>query len=196
MPLKMRVQRPTTRSDCGSGGINAQRPCPWVGCKWNLWIETSHGGSGSDRSAPHLPKTDPTTLRYSCALDVAESHDDTMTLEEVGKVLRKTRERVRQIEETGAKKVRGQQGAKDALDLVTMLGSYEPVAPAPYPLLTAAERKTVRRLRPEGRPKVLCKRTGCARSARRSPGFKPRAGLAGYCSWACAHLDGVVHARN
>ena len=192
----MRSERPITRADCAEGGSNAQRPCPWVGCRWNLWIETSHGGSGSEKSPPHLPKTDPTSMRYTCALDVAESTGSTRTLEEVGNVLRKTRERVRQIESTAMKKIRKtpavEKRARDALDLSTMLGGYEFVEPTPGPLFTTAERAAIRRFRPDGRPAPLCKRVGCQRTGRRRKSFTSASPLAGYCSYVCARLARAV----
>jgi hypothetical protein len=84
---------PRTRSECECSDV---RPCPFVRCKYNLLIDVSDSG----------------TIRYnfpawdapdSCALDVAEY--DGCTLEEVGRLMNITRERVRQIEEAAITKL-------------------------------------------------------------------------------------------
>ncbi len=177
--------------------MNAQRPCPFATCRWALWPETGHGGSG----AGSVPKTDPLTLKHTCVLDVVESgatgagEGRGMTLEEVGKVLRLTRERVRQIETVASTKVRQNPMAHDAMDLATMLTGYsEPTMPPGGPLFTTAERHIVRRLRPEGQghDMLLCKRTGCTRPVRPRLGGHGARRAAGYCSYACAHLDGAL----
>jgi len=67
---------PKTRGDCRDG----LRPCPYVRCYYHLWSFT--------RAKP-LP-------HESCILDVADHGG--ATLEEVGKLMGITRERVRQIE--------------------------------------------------------------------------------------------------
>jgi hypothetical protein len=87
--------RPTTRSDC-ENGINDQRPCPWVGCKYHLYLEVNER-TGSIKLV--FPELEPWELKETCALDVAARGG--ITLEEVGELSNRTRERVRQ-EETQA----------------------------------------------------------------------------------------------
>lgn len=81
--------RPRTRGDC-AGGI---RPCPYVACKWNLYLDV--GRSGSIKL--NFPDLEPEQLGETCALDVADRGG--LPLEQVGDLMNMTRERVRQIEE-------------------------------------------------------------------------------------------------
>lgn len=85
-------ERPRVRSECEDG----QRPCPYVGCRYHLYLDV-----------PNQPKTkrykklqiyhptEPWNVHKSCALDVAE--EGYHTLDEIGEILNCTRERVRQI---------------------------------------------------------------------------------------------------
>jgi hypothetical protein len=90
--LKVRIDepRPKTRGDCKDG----PRPCPWVGCKYHLYLDVNeHTGSVKY----NYPNKDPEDLEESCALDVADR--DGLTLDEVGQLLNLSRERIRQMEE-------------------------------------------------------------------------------------------------
>ena len=84
--------RPRTRADCQPGGMNAERPCPWIGCRHSNYLEIGLGGGISFNH----PDLEPWEMTHSCSLDVAE--EGGMTLEELGKRLNLTRERARQIE--------------------------------------------------------------------------------------------------
>jgi hypothetical protein len=83
--------RPLTRADCEEAG----RPCPYVGCKYNLYLDVSPE-TGSIKI--NFPSVDPLAMdeNASCALDLTERMG--MTLDEVGSVMNVTRERIRQIE--------------------------------------------------------------------------------------------------
>jgi hypothetical protein len=82
--------RPKTRGDCAS----VPRPCPFVACSMNLYLDTSEMGS-IILNFPHLePGQMP--AEQSCALDLADQGN--MTLEEIAVVTNLTRERIRQIE--------------------------------------------------------------------------------------------------
>ncbi len=88
--------RPQTRNDC----VNGPRPCPYVGCRYNLYLEETT--SLSIRFMfPHLEPWEMEPTR-SCTLDVAEQGDH--TLDEVGTFINVTRERIRQIEYVALKK--------------------------------------------------------------------------------------------
>lgn len=89
--------RPKTRGDC----VNGIRPCPYVGCSHHLYLEVKKNGNITV-SFPDITPDEMTTP--SCVLDVVDSGD--ATLEEVGQHVNITRERVRQIEERGIKKLR------------------------------------------------------------------------------------------
>jgi hypothetical protein len=90
--------KPLCRADCA----NVPRPCPYVSCKWHLYIDVTESGS----LKVNFPALEPHELpaRGSCALDVAE--DGRHSLYEVCGLLNVTRERVRQIEEIALGKLR------------------------------------------------------------------------------------------
>jgi len=79
--------RPKTRSDC----IDGVRPCPYVGCKYNLYLDARPNGNIQF----FFPDLEPDEMAVSCVLDVADN--GWHTLEEVGELLNVTRERARQI---------------------------------------------------------------------------------------------------
>ncbi len=84
--------RPQTRADCEDG----PRPCPFVSCKYHLFLDVNPE-TGSLRIT--FPDTDISEIEESCALDVA--NQDGRTLEQVGRLVNLTRERIRQIEVHG-----------------------------------------------------------------------------------------------
>jgi len=79
--------KPQTRGDCA----DVPRPCPYVSCRHNLYLDVSEIGSIKQNF-----QVDPWDMKESCALDVAECGG--MTLDEVGIMMNLTRERIRQIE--------------------------------------------------------------------------------------------------
>ena len=82
--------RPKTRGDCAK----VPRPCPYVACKQNLYLDVSETGS-IVLNFPHLePGQMPAA--QSCALDLADR--GAMTLEDIAVVTNLTRERIRQVE--------------------------------------------------------------------------------------------------
>jgi hypothetical protein len=86
-------ERPTTRGDCLSGGVNGMRPCPWVSCRHHLAIGVDEHNGNIKLVFPSLDVSD---MRTSCVLDVAD--DGGTTLDGVGVLMNLTRERIRQIE--------------------------------------------------------------------------------------------------
>ncbi len=89
--------RPKNRSDC----ISSPRPCVFVSCKYNLYLDVNPE-TGSIKL--NFPDKEIFELEYTCALDVAEKGG--ITLEEVGEIMNLTRERIRQVETRGLEKVR------------------------------------------------------------------------------------------
>jgi len=82
--------RPKTRGDCA----RVPRPCSYVACSHNLYLDISETGS-IILNFPHLePGQMPAD--QSCALDLAARGG--MTLEEIAVVTNLTRERIRQVE--------------------------------------------------------------------------------------------------
>lgn len=84
-------ERPKTRGDCA----RVPRPCPYVACSYNFYLDVSDKTGSIILNFPHLePGQMPAD--QSCALDLAERGP--MTLEEIAVVTNLTRERIRQIE--------------------------------------------------------------------------------------------------
>jgi len=90
--------RPRTRGECEGG----PRPCGFVGCRHNLWLDISRGGGTIKINFPDVAPED-VPPESSCSLDVADrgSH----TLVEIGEVMNLVRERIRQIEFRALKKL-------------------------------------------------------------------------------------------
>ena len=82
--------RPKTRADCAG----VARPCPYVACKHNLFLDVAETES-IILNFPHL-QPDEMPPDRSCSLDLAERGP--MTLEEIAVVTNLTRERIRQVE--------------------------------------------------------------------------------------------------
>ncbi|MCG8555884.1 MAG: DNA-binding protein [Proteobacteria bacterium] len=96
--------RPTTRAECA----DMERPCPFVACKYHLYIDV-HPVRGSIKL--NFPDLEVWEMTDTCALDIADRGGT--TLEEVGVIMNLTRERVRQLETQGLGKLRsGQQAEK------------------------------------------------------------------------------------
>lgn len=92
------IPRPFTRSECMT---TEQRPCPWVACKHHLYLDVNPE-TGSIKI--NFPDLEPWQLEHTCALDVADRGG--ITLEEVGEIMNLTRERIRQVEVRGLRKLR------------------------------------------------------------------------------------------
>ena len=88
--------RPKTRSECK----DMERPCPYVSCKYHLYIDV-HPVRGSIKL--NFPDIEVWEMNETCALDVADRGG--ITLEEVGEIMNLTRERVRQVETAGLAKL-------------------------------------------------------------------------------------------
>jgi hypothetical protein len=82
-------EKPSTRAECADG----PRPCPYVSCKYHLYIDVSARTGAIKLNFPDLEVWD---LGESCALDVADRGGT--TLEDVGAIMNLTRERIRQVE--------------------------------------------------------------------------------------------------
>lgn len=114
-------ERPRRRSDCMTAeqlardpdwvadhpgeqpvdGPNAARPCPWARCKYHLFSDVR---KNLKLNFPHVDPDELGELKDTCVLDVAD--EGGIVLEEVGERLNVTRERARQLEERGLKKLK------------------------------------------------------------------------------------------
>jgi len=81
--------RPQTRAEC----IEGPRPCPYVSCRYHLYLDV-HPHHGSIKL--NFPDIEVEDMTESCALDVADR--DGLSLEETAAALNVVRERIRQIE--------------------------------------------------------------------------------------------------
>jgi hypothetical protein len=88
--------RPQTRGECAE----MERPCPFVSCKYHLYIDV-HPVRGSIKI--NFPDLEVWEMTDTCALDIADRGG--ITLEEVGEIMNLTRERVRQVETQGLAKL-------------------------------------------------------------------------------------------
>lgn len=89
--------RPRTRAECRED----VRPCPWVACKFHLYLDVNPE-TGSIKI--NFPDLEPWDMQETCSLDVAERGG--ITLEEVGEIMNLTRERIRQVEVRGLLKLK------------------------------------------------------------------------------------------
>ena len=84
------VQRPRTRADCEDG----PRPCPWVGCRYSLYLDVKN------RSIKlNFPALEVDEMVESCALDVADRGE--ATLPELSAVMNLSYDRSYQITALG-----------------------------------------------------------------------------------------------
>jgi hypothetical protein len=102
--------RPTTRGDCAE----MERPCPFVACKYHLYIDV-HPVRGSIKI--NFPDVEVWEMTDTCALDIADRGG--ITLEEVGQIMNLTRERVRQLETQGLAKLQEVEGVDKLHDYVS-----------------------------------------------------------------------------
>lgn len=102
--------KPVSRGDCA----NVARPCPYVSCKYHLYIDVNPATGSIKINFPDLEVWE---LQHSCALDVAQTGG--ITLEEVGEILNLTRERIRQVEVRGLMKLR-ENGGEEMLSYLSV----------------------------------------------------------------------------
>lgn len=101
---------PRYREDCH----RMPRPCLYVSCRHHLYLDVNPE-TGSVKF--NFPDKEIWELEETCALDVAERGG--VTLEEVGRIMNLTRERIRQIEIQGLKKIQGQDMGEEGLESFT-----------------------------------------------------------------------------
>lgn len=136
------VPRPRTRADCGPGGCNEVRPCPFVSCRAHLALDVRGRTVVMPREIDDL-----CSMRDTCALDVADRGE--ATLEEIGELLGigVSRERARQIEDAALRHMR--------LAMRVLLGETGLKPPPPKLCWRCKERA----IEPGGTMCLSCKRT-------------------------------------
>jgi len=96
-----KVERPKTRDECPEC-----RPCPFVGCKWNTYLDVQRTGMIRFSRDGVEPWDVPAST--SCVLDVTDR--GRATLEEIGDAMAMTRERARQIQDAALAKLEADRG--------------------------------------------------------------------------------------
>ncbi|HEX4477248.1 MAG TPA: sigma factor-like helix-turn-helix DNA-binding protein [Polyangiaceae bacterium] len=122
--------KPAAREEC----LDGPRPCPFVSCKYHLFIDVSPRTGAIKLNFPDLEVWD---MGESCSLDVADRGGT--TLEDVGAIMNLTRERIRQVEVKALAKL-------EALRDMMALREYVdegPVGKRRLPQLTKADLATV-----------------------------------------------------
>jgi hypothetical protein len=94
IPIEM-ARRPVSRGSCEGG----PRPCVFVACRHNLYLDVCGSGSLVVNGAAQ-----PEDLESTCALDIAERGP--LPVDEVAALLGTTRARVHQIEAQALRKLR------------------------------------------------------------------------------------------
>lgn len=94
----LKVLRPQTRADC----VDVPRPCPFVACRYNMYLDVRDDGG----IRINFPDREPGEMTASCALDLAS--DGPRTLDLIGALMGVSKERARQLEASGLRKVKVQ----------------------------------------------------------------------------------------
>jgi hypothetical protein len=89
------VVRPRTRADCLPGGINGERPCPFVSCAAHLALDVQAHGTYASLKL-NFPDVEIWDMAETCMFDVADRGG--ASLDEVAALMNVSEERVRQIE--------------------------------------------------------------------------------------------------
>jgi len=123
---EVEVEKPRTRIEC----LGGERPCPFVSCKYHLYLDVSAKTGAIKLNFPDLEVWE---MAETCALDVADRGGT--TLEEVCAIMNLTRERIRQVEVKGLAKLQ-------ALKEMSILRDYVdegPVGKRRLPVLAVPE---------------------------------------------------------
>ncbi len=108
--LDIRYQRPRIRQDCEPGGINQQRPCPWVSCRYHLYLDIVDERDDENALEVNFPQKEVWEIPHTCLLDVTdlteEVDHEALTLEEIADLLGYSVERTESVLRKGMLKVR------------------------------------------------------------------------------------------
>ena len=101
------IEIPKTRAECKHG----IRPCPYFSCKYNLYLDVNKKNGSIKFNFPDLGFDE---LEETCALDIIERGES--TLEDIGRYMNLTRERVRQIQDRVIEKLKAMGFPEDVLE--------------------------------------------------------------------------------
>ena len=102
------LDRPLTRADCQPGGEHYHRPCPYVSCIHNLFIEVDED-TGDIVGDPDADPWEQDPDR-SCTLDIVDEHPNGIVIEEISDVLQAKIDEMIETEERLLTKLREQRG--------------------------------------------------------------------------------------
>jgi hypothetical protein len=111
-------RRPRVRAECENG----PRPCPWVGCRYHLYLDTYTTGDPENPTPGliiHRPDLEPLELPDTCLLDLAARGP--YTLAQIGDIFDLSRERIRQIEAGALRKLARRTDARDPDAVIKLL---------------------------------------------------------------------------
>lgn len=94
----LKILRPQKRADCAE----VPRPCPFIACRYNLYLDVREDGG----IRFNFPDREPDEMTASCVLDLAA--DGPRTLDLIGALMGVSKERARQLEAAGLRKVKQQ----------------------------------------------------------------------------------------
>lgn len=94
-PEEHAIERPRTRGECRDG----PRPCPWIACRYHLYLDVTDRGSIRINHAG-----EPDELVDSCALDMADAGP--RSFDGIGRAMNVSRSRVEQLAEPALERVR------------------------------------------------------------------------------------------
>lgn len=100
------TERPKKRSECPT-----QRPCPFVSCRYHLYLDVNESGTIKF----NFHGIEPWEMKESCVLDITDK-EIPLTLNDVGEHMSLVRERVRQIELSALQKI------EKEMDLTKIIG--------------------------------------------------------------------------
>jgi hypothetical protein len=95
--------RPRTREDCAG----VLRPCPYVTCRHNLFVDGTEGKDGRSYLKKSCAEPDQMDPKSSCVLDVVEDNPDGMSQGDVARAMGLTQQRVDQLERSASEKLKG-----------------------------------------------------------------------------------------
>ena len=98
-------ERPRTRLEC----FRLPRPCPFVGCRFNLFLDVTHNGS----IKLNFPDLEPWQMPpgSSCVLDVV-ARRGSISLDKIGPLMNLTRERIRQLQDQALERLERSKAAR------------------------------------------------------------------------------------
>lgn len=101
------LKKPRTRAECGK-----QRPCPWISCKYHLYLDVNPQRGRITINYPNIP---PWEMENSCVLDLIETSRGEMISKKIGeKALNMSRQAVCIIVLNGIRKIkRNKKALKD-----------------------------------------------------------------------------------